>query len=372
MYPIAELLDYGGLLFGVTAEGGDYNVGTAFSIRRASGRETVVHAFPGGRSGVAGPDGDLLELGRLLYGTTSHGGPVDSYGAIYSLNPATGAVRLIYSFKFTGEDGSPPNSGLTSVGGLLYGTTINGGSSQAGTIFAIDPATGLETFFLPFNGGGDGARPWSGMTNVDGILYGTTHEGGDSNAGTLFSFDPATGTRKLLYSFSDGPGGAGPNGKLVVIGRRLYGVTDGGGAFSNGVVYSFNLNRGTESVLHSFNYMVDGASPRGGLTRAGNMLYGATLFGGDFAAGSCHDCGTVFATDTRTGVTTMLHGFTGGYDGAVPYGPPIKVGGTLYGTTSSGGRVTRGWPLGCGTVYSLSPVTGVEAVLHAFRCSMPH
>lgn len=372
MYPIAGLINYGGLLFGVTKDGGDYNVGTAFSVRRAGGRETIVHSFPGGRNGVAGPDGDLVQVGRLLYGTTGHGGPVDSYGAIYSLNPATGAERLIYAFKFIEGDKSPPNSGLASVGGLLYGMTSNGGPYRAGTIFAVDPATRTETFSLPFGGGVDGARPSSGMTNVDGVLYGTTLEGGSGSAGTLFSFDPATGTKKVLYSFSYGPGGAGPNGKLVVMGRRAYGTTQGGGAFSNGVVYSVDLDKGTESVLHSFNYMVDGASPRGGLIRAGNTLYGTTLLGGDFATGSCHDCGTVFATDTKTGATTVLHGFTGGYDGAVPYSAPIKIGDTLYGTTSSGGRVTRGWPNGCGTVYSLSLATGAEAVLHAFRCSMPH
>ncbi len=46
--------------------------------------------------------------------------------------------------------------------------------------------------------------------------------------------------------------------------------------------------------------------------------------------------------------------------GALPYGAPINVNGTLYGTTSAGGKYEGG------TVYSFSPITGKATTLHNF------
>ena len=42
-----------------------------------------------------------------------------------------------------------PWAGLIAVNGTLYGTTVAGGISGNGTVFAIDPDTGAETV-LPF------------------------------------------------------------------------------------------------------------------------------------------------------------------------------------------------------------------------------
>src|SRR4029077_18380020 len=75
---------------------------------------------------------------------------------------------------------------------------------------------------------------------------------------------------------------------------------------------------------------------------SGNALYGTTSLGGS------PDAGTVFAINTDgTGFTT-LHTFTGGSDGAYPYGGLILSGNTLYGTASSN------YGPGYGTVFRLS------------------
>jgi uncharacterized repeat protein (TIGR03803 family) len=41
-----------------------------------------------------------------------------------------------------------------------------------------------------FGKGNDGASPVAGLINVGGVLYGTTSEGGGANAGTVFSLSP--------------------------------------------------------------------------------------------------------------------------------------------------------------------------------------
>ena len=112
-------------------------------------------------------------------------------------------------------------------------------------------------------------------------------------------------------------------------------------------------------VIHTFTGGGDGSYPKAGLTvdAAGNF-YG-TAFGGGIVSGGCafYGCGTVFKLKHRGSgwILTPLYSFTGGNDGANPYGRvAIAQDGTLYGTTySGGGSGCMGY--GCGTVFRLTP-----------------
>jgi uncharacterized repeat protein (TIGR03803 family) len=81
-------------------------------------------------------------------------------------------------------------------------------------------------------------------------------------------------------------------------------------------------------------------------------LYGTTLFGGTFSNGVVLDV-------SPSGAETVLHTFTGGTDGANPFGVILlrDSSGNLYGTASSGGSVAGSCaPLpGCGVVFKLTP-----------------
>jgi uncharacterized repeat protein (TIGR03803 family) len=63
------------------------------------------------------------------------------------------------------------------VKGKLYGTTESVGANGGGTVFSFDPNTGTETVLYSFCGQenyADGFVPGAGLLNVKGILYGTT------------------------------------------------------------------------------------------------------------------------------------------------------------------------------------------------------
>jgi uncharacterized repeat protein (TIGR03803 family) len=62
---------------------------------------------------------------------------------------------------------------------------------------------------------------------------------------------------------------------------------------------------------------------------------------------------------------SVIHAFSGGTDGGLPFGGLIKVGGSLYGTTTQGGATTCNDPAGCGTVFKVTK-GGIETVLHSF------
>jgi len=78
-----------------------------------------------------------------LYGVTSDGGNSGcSCGVVYELSPLTGgewSEKVLYAFQ-GGTDGAFPTGSLVvDAGGNVYGTTPDGGTNSAGTVFKIIP-----------------------------------------------------------------------------------------------------------------------------------------------------------------------------------------------------------------------------------------
>src|SRR5579862_9607943 len=67
------------------------------------------------------------------------------------------------------------------------------------------PAATFQTLYA-FTGGADGTAPYGRMVfnAKTGLLYGTTVSGGSGSGGTVFQFDPASQTLTTLYSFTLG------------------------------------------------------------------------------------------------------------------------------------------------------------------------
>jgi uncharacterized repeat protein (TIGR03803 family) len=288
-------------------------------------------------------------------------------GTVFSLNPTTGTETVIYSFA-GGADGANPYAGLTHHGGKLYGMTVNGGisasecgASGCGTVFAIDIATGHKKLLYAFQGGTDGWHPLPAPTYLDGILYGTTIYGGSSscttNCGTLFQVNAATGAEKVLYRFTGGSDGNQPKIQPIYMNGMLYGTTVYGGANGEGTVFAFDLTKQTETVLHSFQG-ADGAFPVARLAYAAGTLYSTTLGGG------IGNAGTVFQMDASTGSESVLSILNGGKDGSGPTDGVIYRGGrggNVFGTAQAGGANKLG------TVFKVNTTTGAGKVLYSFK-----
>jgi uncharacterized repeat protein (TIGR03803 family) len=279
---------------------------------------------------------------------------------------------VLHRFIGGATNGENPAAGLVmDKSGNLYGTTVDGPGCNPtacaplpGMVYELT-STGTETILYSFKGSPDGANPYGGLIlDASNNAYGTTRAGGTSNMGSVFKL--ATTGEKLLHSFTGPPAdGALPYaGVIADSAGNLYGTTSAGGASNSGVVFKVN-SAGTETVLYSFTGGADGAFPYGGLLRnsAGN-LYGTTSAGG-ITTGNCYPsgCGVLFVV-TPAGKETVLHSFTGSPDGASPYAGLIADSSdNLYGTTFNGG--TGACTSGCGVVFELEKA-GTETVLHSF------
>jgi uncharacterized repeat protein (TIGR03803 family) len=357
--PQSNLTDVNGVLYGMTYYGGNgacppaddgyTGCGTVYSVT-TSGAESVLYRFAGGSDG-AYPLSNLLYVNGVFYGTTPYGGNGGCFentgcGTVFKIT-TSGAESVLYRFV-GGSDGANPESGLTDVNGVLYGTTAGGGANGDGTVFTIS-TSGAESVLYSFAGGSDGAGP-TGLTEVNGVLYGTTGGGGAGSSGTVYKIT-TSGAESVLHSFSFGKDGIIPVASLTNVNGVLYGTTASGGRHGYGTVYKITTS-GTESVLADFGNGRDGSSPEAGLTYANGWLYGTTSRS---YPKLCTYCGTVFKISPSGmdggGILFIFgggHGFPPQPDGGNPYAGVTYLKGKLYGTTASGG------PTGGGVVYSLT------------------
>jgi hypothetical protein len=78
------------------------------------------------------------------------------------------------------------------------------------------------------------------MLSSSGTIYATTHCDGDYNAGTVYQLVPGAGgtwTYTLLYTFTGGTDGLYSFSNVVLFGNRLFGTTNQGGTYGDGVVF---------------------------------------------------------------------------------------------------------------------------------------
>lgn len=358
--------DSAGNAYGTTAAGGDFGFGTVFMLT-PSGQEQVLYSFTGGGDGLDPHGGVTLDSAGNLYGTTVAGGfggfcAGDGCGVIFELTPSGGSWSEITLYNFTGlNDGFGPGSGLVfDNAGNLFGTAPDGGAHSAGVVFELSPTKFGWRYRVihAFTGGKDGAVGSLGLLLFDaaGNLYGTSELGGRGGVGAVYELSPAFGEHwktTVLYDFKGTPDAAYPYGGLILdAAGNLYGTTYFGG--QNGMGAVFELTPGPngawqENLLYSFQGGTDGSLPTATLIfNANGTLYGTTSAGG---RPSC-DCGTIFRLTLSRGQWTqkIVHLFGIKNDGSYPnYELTRDPAGNLYGATPFGGSG------GQGMVYQITP-----------------
>ena len=326
--------------------------------------ETPLYFF-GSHQGDGGRPVAPLIQGRdgLFYGT-SIGARTSAGGTVFSVT-SSGTLTTLHAFGGAGNGISPRAALVQGSDGLLYGTTDDGGRDGFGTVFRIATNGSGYTLLHSFTGT-DGSSPHASLLQAsDGNFYGTTLTGGPGgNAGTVFRLTPG-GVLTTLHVFT-GPDGANPSSPLIqTASGDLVGTAQSGGANNVGTAYRLSLSGGFSTFAEFGSAGSGGASGYTGPGFAGlvqasdGSFYGTTL--GDLGSGTDFgNFGSVFRLSPG-GLQTTLHTFTG-HDGAYP-GGGVVIGrdGNLYGATQQGGAN------GAGTLFRVSVADGTLTTLHDFR-----
>jgi uncharacterized repeat protein (TIGR03803 family) len=351
--PNAGLVLSGNTLYGTTYLGGSSGFGTVFAVNTDGSGYTNLYSFTDGNDG-ANPYAGLVLSGNTLYGTALYGGS-SNVGTVYAINTDGSGFTNLYSF--TGcTNGGYPSAGLVLSGNTLYGVTGAG-------IFAINTdGSGFTNLYSFTNGSTNGSEvQCDGLVLSGATLYGIAGIGGTNAFGMTFAANTngfglifAANTNGTgftnLYTFNDGSDGADPYAKLILSGSTLYGTTSRGGVSNNGAVFAVNTDGTGFTNLYNFKNGADGSAPKPGLVLSGGTLYGTAAFGSG-------GVGTVFAVNTNGTSFTNLYTFTGGSDGLLPAGGLVLSGNFVEGTATIGGSS------GGGTMFSISLIAPPELAI---------
>lgn len=327
--------------------------------------ETVLHNFTNGSDGGSPVSSLIFDSAGNLYGVTQGGG-TSGQGTVFELSPnGSGAWNETTLYNFCSQpnctDGGAwnsehPSTLLFDSLGNLYGTTPGGGAYGYGVVYELSPAEGggwTETVLHSFTGGADGANPTSGVImDPAGNLYATTRwNGTGASVGTVLELSPSSDgwTEQVIYA----------ENYIAVAGLTMdaYGNIFAP-AFNNYLEQSFVLELSpngsggwNSAVIYTFPCNRKGKCPKGSYPNSplvilynenfdAEFLYGTTLDGGSKNYGTTFDL-----VSLSKGPWTMevAHSFTGGpKDGSYPVGLVWSSVGSIFGTTSQGGKYNDG------------------------------
>ena len=344
-----------GKLYGVTYEGGTHGLGVLYVYDPATNIFAVLKNFDGLSIGANPHDCPLQASNGKLYGMTRTGG-VSDLGVIYEYDIGTNAITKKHDFDGVATGTGPETKFCQASNGLLYAMTFQGGTHDMGVLFEYDIISGTVTKKLDFYEA-IGRLPGGSLIEYsDGLLYGMTSNGGISDRGVLFRYDPANGSITKLMDFYDEFGEVPYSTLTVGPDGNLFAVTYWGGIYpTGGVLFEYKPVNGIYTKRFDFRYAPDGSTPFSDLMKAADgMIYGTTYTGGDLFAG------TIYRINPDDQSFENVYYFDYFNNGGSPFGGLIQApNGMLYGMADGGTNYD-------GVIYAFDPVSLSLIVLHHF------
>ena len=317
----------------------------------------VAQSFLNAPDEAEGPRGNLVLHDGRFYGIA--GGGYDGNGTIFSVSK-TEAPKTLYRFKGGTTDGSMPADDIVLADGKLYGTLQLGGANRGGAIFSFDPATGTEKLVYSFKNGDDGGVPLAGLAFSDGVLWGTTNAFGQHGKGGIFRYRLSDGSIEVIHQFGPSPDSSQVVVPLIIGNEggvtRVFGASRMGGSSDFGTIFAYDLDGKKGGVILD----CDGNNLA---TPHNPMLY-------LFDTGNAQAIGSVGLSfkNTDAGFVWEMINANGEWKfGAVPFekGAGLSPQGVTWYKYSFIGVFAGGGTYGGGVLYSRHQAYGFKA-LHQF------
>jgi uncharacterized repeat protein (TIGR03803 family) len=326
-----------GNLYSVSFAGGSNQNGTVVKVTPA-GVASVFYECSANGVDCEGLNNIIQLPDGNFWGTSVFGG-AKGFGNIFTISPG-GVFSDKYDFT-NDEYGAYPNSEIVYVPscGCIYGTTVgyaavqgsSSGTAPNGTLYSFSVNLTKETgsmlhaydFGISGSDNNLGVQPVTGVTVVNGTVYGTSQVGGDNtNYGVLWSFKSDLSSHTILHNFSDGLDGAYPSGapRYYRPDGNIYGTTlqsdddqpDSGSIYKSGLTSGFApVFTFTDTAIHNFN-----GPPA--FDTAGNLIVGA-------GQGGTNGVGALYSEPRSggTSITTLFNFATGSIYGDHPQSAPF-------------------------------------------------
>lgn len=301
-----------------------------------------------------------FSLAQTIYGTTASGG-LSSQGVMFKYTPTPNMETVVnfgnsaapYKAAINSSAERPVGSLLYSSDGLIYGVSAWGGNFGSGTIYGYNPLMDTIGVLYSFDYN-SGHEPTGGLyQDALGTFYGVTEMGGTYYGGVIYSYVPTTGAYTLMKEL-DMTSGTGPNAKLMEHSDGyLFGTTNNGAANQNGSLFYISKTGSPFVKALSFS-STTGYGVYGALCEASNAkLYGFARNGGT------NNFGTIFEFDPNTEVFTVVYNFDS-INGSRPQGGALFLNGKIYGIAAQGGTYDQG------TIFEYDIASGTFTKLFDF------
>ena len=319
---------------------------------------------------------------RGYWGTTInfHETALQSTGKLFRTDSIGSNLVVMHHFSDILFGRSPNNSLLLASNGKIYGTTVGGGTYNWGTLFEYDLAIDSFKVLVNFGPGIQTDRPHDGLIETSpGILYGV----GGSPIGKIFKYNISSNTFSLVASVPNFPSGTQTiqnpisGGLYKASNGLLYGTTTLYSACSFGTpnvgsVFRFNPTNNSFSYIYPFNCSyVSGASPNGNFVEYNGKLYSTTSSGGTYYNTQTGGKGVIFEYNPVANTYTKKFDFNDTL-GAQPSQQSLvkAANGKLYGLTMTGGNSIHygsNGNLTGGVLYEYNPLTNVVTKKYDFK-----
>lgn len=323
-----------GNFYGLTNKGGKTNFGVLFewdTLNKTMTKRIDLNILPNGGF----PLSNLSEfsLNYELYGTSSNGG-VNNSGAIYQINLEQQKFKKLHDFNPNTDGANPQSKMIESSNHKFYGVALNGGSQNSGTLFEYNPKDSVFTKKIDFNGLNNGKNPYSKLSILnDSILFGMTSIGGIDDYGVIYQYNINQNNIQKVFDFDDTFSGSNPLKSLFLASDNVfYGTAFSGGQNELGVLFKFNPSTFSYEKLLDFNGFGNGSYPQSSFIEIDKKLYSTTRFGGN------NNAGVLYEFDLQNSSFTVLQHFEDSI-GIQPIGELLNLQNkTISGTCFLGGK----------------------------------